>query len=355
MPIRHRHRRAPAPRRLQPSRFDAITLQEVAETDWVADLPGAHGLASAALERVFADGARVPGLKSIVVVRDGVLIGERYFHGALPSHLLPINSITKSVTSMLVGLALARGALASVHEPVHRLLPEAADVPGAALAEVTLQQILQGRTGLAFDVSRSRELLNASDPVARALALPRTPPPRSGWTYNDAAISLLSPMLQRAEGQSLSTLAARDLFAPLGIRRFAWQRDRLDRVLAYAGLALRTRDLAKLAWLVLQQGRWHDQQVLPADWVAESTRTHGPADWHAPPMQGVGYGYLWFTGTLQAQPLVWGLGYGGQFALIAPAQRLVVATAATSPPREKALAQVQAVRALVARVVMAAQ
>lgn len=342
-------------RRLQPSRFDAVTLHDVAETDWVADLPAAHGMASAALERVFAEGARVPGLRSLVVVREGVLIGERYFHGALPSHLLPLNSVTKSVSSMLVGQALARGSLAGLHEPVHRLLPGAGGLPGAALAEATLAQILQGRTGIAFEVSRSHELLDAADPLRRALAVPRTPPPRSGWTYNDAAVSLLSPMLQRAEGASLSALAARDLFAPLGIRRFAWQRDRLDRVLAYAGLALRTRDLAKLAWMVLQQGRWHDRQVLPADWVAESTRTHGPADWRQPPMQDVGYGLLWFTGTLQGVPLVWGLGYGGQWALLAPSLKLVVATAATSPPRDKAVAQMQAVRSLVARVVGAAR
>ncbi|MBL0727854.1 serine hydrolase [Piscinibacter sp. HJYY11] len=349
-----RHRRA-APRRLQPSRFDAVTLQEVTETDWVADLPGAHGVASAALERVFADGAHVPGLRSLVVVREGLLIGERYFHGALPSHLLPINSVTKSVSSMLVGLALSRGTLPGLDEPVHRLLPEAAEWPGAPLAGVTLRQILQGRTGMAFDVERSPELLNARDPVQRALASPRTPPPRSGWTYNDAAVSLLSPILQRAEGMSLSALAARDLFAPLGIRRFAWQRDRFDRVLAYAGLALRPRDLAKLAWMVLQQGRWQDRQVLPADWVAESTRSHGPADWRQAPMQGIGYGHLWFTGVLQGVPLVWGLGYGGQWALLAPSLKLVVATAATSPPGEKAMAQMQAVRLLVARVVMAAR
>lgn len=321
----------------------------------MADLPGAHGVSSTVLERVFAEGARVPGLRSLVVVRQGVLIGERYFHGALPSHLLPINSITKSVSSMLVGLALARGTLAGLHEPVQRLLPEAAQLPGAALGEVTLQQILLGRTGVSFEVSRSRELLNARDPVQRALAVPRTAPPRSGWTYNDAAVSLLSPILQRAEGMSLSALAARDLFAPLGIRRFAWQRDRLDRVLAYAGLALRTRDLAKLAWMVLQQGCWHDRQVLPAEWVAESTRAHGPADWRQPPMQGIGYGHLWFTGQLQGVPLVWGLGYGGQWALLAPSLKLVVATAATSPPPQHAMAQMQAVRSLVARVVMAAQ
>ncbi|MBX3621339.1 MAG: serine hydrolase [Rhizobacter sp.] len=350
-----RRRHGAAARRLQPARSDAVTLHDVAETDWVADLAGRHGMASAAIDAVLSAGAEVPGLKAIVVVRDGVLVGERYYHGSLPSQLLPLNSITKSITSMLVGLALERGRLAGLHAPLKHLLPDAvAQVPGSPLAEVTLQQVLQGRSGLAFDVFRSNELLNAPDPVQLALALLRSAPTASGWTYNDAAIGLLSPILQRAEGLDLSALAARDLFAPLGIRRFAWRRDRLERSLAYAGLALRTRDLAKLAWTMLQQGRWHDRQVVPAAWVAESTRPHGPADWPAPPMHDIGYGYLWFTGALAHERLAWGLGYGGQFAVLAPRLRLVVATAAVSPPRELAMAQMAAVRDLVARVVDAA-
>lgn len=351
-----RRRRTTPRRRLQPTRFDAVTLQQVPETDWVADLAGSHGLASPAIEAVLSEGEAVHGLRSIVVVRDGVLIGERYYHGALPSQLLPVNSVTKSITSMLVGLALERGSLPGVHEPVRRLLPEAvAQVPGSPLAGVTLQQILAGRSGLAFDVFRSNDLLNAPDPVQMALELPRGEPAPSGWTYNDAAIGLLAPILQRAEGGlDLSALAARDLFAPLGIRRFAWRRDRRERALAYAGLALRTRDLAKLAWTMLQQGVWHDRQVLPSRWVAESTRAHGPADWPAPPIDGVGYGYLWFTGALHGQPLVWAQGYGGQFALLAPQLRLVVATAAASPPREQAPLQMQAVRTLLTRLVEAA-
>lgn len=344
-----------AGRRLQPARSDAVTLHGVAETDWVADLAGQHGVASGAIEAVLSAGADLAGLKSIVVVRDGVLIGERYYHGALPSQLLPINSVTKSITSMLVGLALERGSLAGLHVPVKQVLPQAvAQVPGSPLTEVTLQQILQGRSGLAFDVFRSGELLNAPDPVRLALELPRGTPTASGWTYNDAVIGLLSPILQRAEGLDLSALAARDLFAPLGIRRFAWRRDRLDRSLAYAGLALRTRDLAKLAWMVLQQGRWHDRQVLPPAWVAESTRPHGPAGWQSPPMHDIGYGYLWFTGALADRPLVWGLGYGGQFALLVPTLRMVIATAALSPPREHAMAQMQAVRDLLVRLIDAA-
>ncbi|MET0335673.1 MAG: serine hydrolase [Rhizobacter sp.] len=357
-----RPRRRPAPRRLQPMWTDTVTLQGVAETNWVADLAGQHGFVSEQLEALLSAGVEIPGLKSIVIVRDGLLVGERYYHGASAAHLLPINSVTKSVSGMLVGLALESGRLPRLQARVRDLLPDAAALhPDSPLAGVTLQQILQGRSGHSFDVARSRELLNEADPIRFALALPATPPTPSGWSYNDAAISLLSPMLQRAEGLDLAALAARSLFAPLGIRRYAWQRDRANRTLAYAGLALRTRDLAKLAWMVLQQGRWHDQQVLPAEWVAEGTRPHGAAEWRAPPMQDVGYGYLWFNGTLtpeppskNPQPLVWGLGYGGQFALIAPQLRLVIATAAASPPPEQAMAQMQAVRSLVARVVQAA-
>ena len=132
-------------------------------------------------------------------------------------------------------------------------------------------------------------------------------------------------------------------------------RDKLRRPLAYGGLALRTRDLAKIAWTMCDGGAWRGQQVLPREWVAESTRRHGPADWTVAQVENVGYGYLWFTGSIGARAVVWGWGYGGQFALFVPEHRIAIATAATSPRRAQLRAQTDAVMQLVARVVDAAR
>jgi CubicO group peptidase (beta-lactamase class C family) len=119
-------------------------------------------------------------------------------------------------------------------------------------------------------------------------------------------------------------------------------------------LSLRCRDLLKLAALMADHGTWGVTPVLPASWVAASLTPVGPAAWRAGPVEDVGYGLLWFTGRLHGHRVAWAWGYGGQFALLAPALRLSVATAATSPPPARLRAQTDAVMTLVGRVVQAA-
>ena len=337
-----------------PSKFDEAPVEGVAEAEWEAAPADSHGFRSSFMEEVLRAGTSTPGLRSFLVVRNGVLIGERYYLGASSSDLLPIRSVTKSVASILAGIALERGSLRGLDEPLARLLPESvARIPGSQLATLRLEDILQGRTGVVHDIDNSA-VINSQDPVALALSLERTLPTPSGWTYNDAVVGLLSPILARAEGRDLAAMAARDLFGPLGIERYAWRRDRQGKSLSYAGLALRTRDLAKIAWTMANGGTWRGKQVVPRDWVTKSTKAYGPVEWQLPPIANLGYGYLWFSGLVSGRQAVWGWGYGGQFALFVPELRLVVATAAAPPFRENLTKQTNAIIALVAQLVEAA-
>jgi CubicO group peptidase (beta-lactamase class C family) len=327
--------------------------QTLAGDDWEPASPTAHGFAPAALERVLSAGAEVQALRSLLVVRNGALIGERYYARASADELRPINSVTKSVASMLVGQALAQRKFTSLAQTVRELLPEAvAAMPNSAAADVTLTQIMGGRTALAYDyVLQYMALVNAPDPLAHVLALPADADLGSRWNYNDAAVSLLAPMLVRAHGLRLEPLAERDLFTPLGITHYAWQRDRRGAALSYAGLRLRARDVAKLVWTMCDGGRWRGAQVLPAAWVNDSTQTQTPVSWRVAPVAEPGYGQLWFTGRIHGHAVVWGWGYGAQFALWAPALKLVVVTAALAPPPPQLAAQNNDVMALVAKVI----
>lgn len=291
-------------------------------------------------------------LRAIAVVRDGQLIAERTYGGATPDTLFRINSATKSISSMLVGIALAQGRLRDLSQMLGELLPEAAAAqPGSAAEAVTLRQVLTGSTGLAYDWTRQfRALAGAPDPVQYAFALARDGQPAGSWSYNDAAVGLLTPILERAYGLPLPEVARRDLFGPLGIDRFDWQRDRAGHVTAYAGLRLQVSDLLKLAWVMADAGRWEGTQVVPAEWVAESTRRHVGGAWPNPPIADSGYGYLWFTGSYKGVPVAWAWGYGAQFALLAPSLRVAVATAAAEPPPQELPAQNRAVATVVARI-----
>ena len=324
-------------------------------SDWEIAAPQAKGMREGLVADALQAGEFVPGLRALLVAHSGLLVAERYYAGAHAETLQPINSATKSVCSMLVGLALRDGRLKGLDDTVAQLLPEAiAEVPDSAAGAVTLRQILSGRSGLAFDPMQFGQLAGAKPLVRYALSRPavRVAPP--GWSYNDAMVALIAPILARAQGADMAVLAARQLFEAMGIARFEWRRDRDGNPLAPAGLALRTRDLLKLAALMIEGGRWKGTQVLPDSWAQESLTPQGPATWRAGPVADVGYGLLWFTGRLHGHRVAWAWGYGGQFSLLAPELKLAVATAATSPPPHVLREQTDAVMTLVGRMVEAA-
>lgn len=319
-------------------------------TPWPVQAPGR---VVPAFNEVVELGARIGALRAIAVAHEGRLVAEQTYGGAAPDTLFRINSATKSISSMLVGIALAQGKLRSLSQTLGELLPQAGlALPGSAAAGVTLGQVLGGTTGLAYDWTRQfRDLAKAPDPVQYAFALARDGRLSTGsWSYNDAAVGLISPILERAYGLPLDEVARRNLFGPLGIESFQWEHDRAGRAIAYGGLRLRVGDLLKLAWTMANGGSWQGVQVVPAEWVGESTRPHVGGAWPNPPIADSGYGYLWFTGSYKGLPVSWAWGYGAQFALLAPSLRLAVATAAAEPPPHQLPAQNQAVATLVARV-----
>lgn len=323
--------------------------------EWQAASPESQGISPSALEVALTAGTTVSALRSLLVVRNGALVGERYYGGATATDLLAVNSVTKSVCSMLVGQALRQGKLKSLMQTVGELLPDLVQkTPNSSAFGVTLGQILTGTTGIAYDfMTQVRALASSPDPGQYVLGLTGDGKAPNTWSYNDAAVSLLTPILERAQGMPLEDLARRDLFVPLGIERFSWGRDKAGNALAYMGLKLQTRDLVKLAWLMADAGKWNGSSVLPADWVMDSSRAHVAGVWRNPPIVDTGYGYLWFTGSLRGNPAVWAWGYGGQFALFMPSLKLAIATAATSPRPQDLRAQTAAVMAVVAQVVEA--
>ncbi len=322
-------------------------------SDWPIASPESQGIGNSALAKILDDGETLGVMRSLLVVRNGTLIAERYYGGAAMPDLLGVNSVTKSVSSILVGLALQQRKIASLSNTVGMLLPEAAaKVPTSSANSVTLTQILTGTSGLAYDYrTQLRLLATAPDPVQFAQGLPSESQTPAAWAYNDAAISLISPILERAQGAPIEELARRDLFARLGIERFDWLRDKTGRCMSYMGLKLRSRDLAKIAWTMANGGQWRGVQILPRDWVDDSTRPRVPASWRVAPISDTAYGYLWFTGILNGHKVAWAWGYGAQFAMIVPSLNLAITTSATDPRPQDLPRQNGSVMGLVARII----
>jgi CubicO group peptidase (beta-lactamase class C family) len=326
--------------------------------DWDSTSAGSAGLRASAVEDTLRAGESVPGLRALLVARRGVLVAERYYGGATAESLLALNSATKSICSLLVGLALSEGRLKSLDDTVAQLIPESlAEVPTSPAAGITLRQILSGRTGFDRDWRRWREIEKAQPLVPYVLSRPGEPTAEpNAWTYNDAMVSLIAPILRRAQGVDLADLATRQLFRPLNIERHVWDRDEDGNYRTPRGLVLRPRDLLKFAAMMANGGRWRGVQVVPESWVAESLKPLGPSTWRTGPVSDVGYGLLWFTGRLHGHQVAWAWGYAAQFSLLVPELGLAVASAAASkglsiPDAGK---QASAVMTLVGRMVESA-
>lgn len=334
--------------------LSACHAQRQSQTDDWSPVPldSAAGL-DRNLQATLSDSGSLESLRNVTVVHRGRLLAERYFNATSLDDLVPIRSATLSVVSLLVGVALRDGKLGSLSQAVDELLPDlSANWPAGAAASVTLDQILGRRSGIAYANAQQGEPLEAaSDLVNYVLSHPLDTRGAYFWNCNDATVSLLTPILSNVWHMRLEVIAVRVLFRPLGIQRYAWQRDRLRNAKACTGLRLRPRDLAKIAWLVADRGRWRGTQLVPAAWIEASTTPTMAATWQAGPATSVEYGLLWFTGNLAGQKVAWAWGYGAQVALAVPSLQLAVCIT-THEPLPRALdAQNRVVMGLVETIV----
>lgn len=236
-----------------------------------------------------------------------------------------LNSITKSVLALLIGIALERGELDSLDRPVAAWLP---GVPEDKRA-ITLRHLITITDGLDWPEwgdwdGQPTPMYDSPNWVAFVLGRPVKAPPGAAMAYNSGCSQLLSAVLQRATGLTTEAYAARHLFAPLGIKDWLWLSDAQGIVIGGFGLSLRGRDLFKLGLLMLRRGLWERRQLVPAAWIDRIT-----APLHHTYDHVGSYGYHWWIytgGTSEpASPHTYfAMGYGGQYLFVVPEHELVV-------------------------------
>jgi CubicO group peptidase (beta-lactamase class C family) len=280
-------------------------------------------------------------LHSLLVVRNGYLVLDAHIAPFTASARHEVHSVTKSVTSALVGVALAEGALPSVDQPLLEFFAGRPIANRDARKEaIRLADVLQMASGLNWPESGlpyssganiTRGWLASEDPVQFVLDRPMAADPGAAFNYNSGGSHLLSAVLQQATGQSARGYARARLFEPIGIENEYWASDRQGRTLGGSGLWLRPDDLARFGYLFLHGGRWDGQIIVPADWVQLSTRPHLDLP------GGKGYGYQWWIQTFGGYAAE---GWGGQYLYVNPEYNLVVAiTAGLEGQRYSAPAQ----------------
>ena len=256
-----------------------------------------------------------PGLFSVLVARHGRLVFERYYHGAGRTLEWNAFSVTKSVLSALVGIALHDGRLHSLDQHVVDFFPEKVSRDAdPRIRSITLRDLLTMTSGY-----RERHVAASDDWVTTGLNRPLASDPGTTFSYDSPSALLVGSVIAKVTGEPLASYAQRKLFTPLGIKPAGWETDGRGHQIGSTGLLLRARDLVRLGQLYLQDGRWHGRQLVPASWVRASTAQQVSVP------GGYAYGYLWWRNTgLHGGYLA--IGYGGQMIAVFPRRGLVVVT-----------------------------
>ena len=312
--------------------------------DWETVAPAEADVApdvAQRLDRAY-DRGDLAGLHAVLVARHGKLILERYYEGPDeawgrplgtvafgPDVLHDLRSVSKSIVGLLYGIALGEGQVPETDASLIEQFPDYTDLASdSARRRMTIAHALTMTLGTEWDESlpytddRNSEIAMemAADRYRYVLSRPIVAEPGSRWTYNGGTTALLAHLVARGTERPLLAYAREKLFQPLGISDVEWTPGTNGEPAAASGLRLRPRALAKIGHLVLNQGRWGAQQVVPADWLEASFRHHAVAE------DGLGYGYQWWLSgkDWKTQPWVAGFGNGGQRVVILPDLDLVV-------------------------------
>lgn len=313
---------------------------------------GRPGTATAAADPVasavgndFAHYSTDGQISAILVTVAGRVRFERYY-GSTAATTENVFSVTKSVTSTLIGFAIADGKL-RLDERLPQMLPQYAAEMSAAERTVTLRELLTMTGGFGDTWDETDDYSDRPDWV-RYMLTRHDRPPGEQFHYSDYDAHLLAPILVRATGVPVLDYARARLFDPLGIPTaswqplvantagipayqragFAWPTDPQGYATTEANLKIRPRDMAAFGQLFVQGGRWNGKQLVPVDWVRRATSSQaGPAfavfhNFGA--FQPTGYGFLWWTTRVGQVQAFFALGFGGQLVEVVPDRQLVI-------------------------------
>lgn len=301
-----------------------VTIIDIAQP-WAQATPAEANMDEVMLGRAASDAAAMPRFRSLVVARHGKVVAENYFGGANAGTVFDLRSVTKSVVSVLTGIAIQSGQVPNVDATVGTYV----DAPYALDAGdrgVSVRQLLTMTSRYQWNENSADDynLWVLSNNHVQFLLDRRQSDPAGQFTYNSAAVNLLGVVLQDAVAKPLPQFADEALFQPIGITTVQWEALEPDMVNAGSGIKMTATDLLRFGQLLLQRGKSGNQQVVPESWVeATTTPQFGWRDQYGA-QHDTTYGYLWWLAEPPSREASFAWGYGGQFAYVVPSLDMVV-------------------------------
>lgn len=300
------------------------------------------------MDSLIANGT-YPNIHSVLIARNKKLVFEKYYTGkdqdwgkdlGITNHAIDslhdIRSISKSIVSACVGLALAQGKIKSVDQKVFEFYPEFKRLDTGLKSLLTIKYLLTMTPGLVWnedipytDPENSEiKMIRSANPVEYVLSQPMEYAPGYQWKYNGGATQLLASIIERTTGKKIDEFANQFLFQPLRIKKYEWRTyPGTDLPAAASGLRLTSRDLLKFGLVYGYDGIFSNKQIIPSQWVKESIQSHAlrPGS-DSTQKRSYGYQFWLWSGSSVNKPvnLIMGIGNGDQRIFVDKEHDLIV-------------------------------
>ncbi|GHH60761.1 CubicO group peptidase (beta-lactamase class C family) [Streptomyces umbrinus] len=289
--------------------------------DWSSTAPEAQGMDSTKLRAGLTELGNNASLLSALVIRHDRLVAERYYDGGGAQRSNNVHSVSKSVLQGLVHIAVEKGDIRSLDDPVADYLPEYFSEASPEKKTITIRHMLTMRSGLDWtEDSTESQVEKTSNWVRSILGRELVSAPGTTYNYSSGNTHVVSAVLQKATGMSTCQFAHQYLFGPMGIRAEHWGRDPQGVFSGGYNVYLTPREMAKFGLLYLHDGKWGGRQLVPRAAVrAAQARTAEVDDVFA-------YAEGWWTQTISGRSTYFAWGFGGQFIYVIPSADVVLVT-----------------------------
>jgi len=288
-------------------------------------------------------------IHSLLILRYNKLVYENYFPGyedpyygdtSLRDHhrdsMHECRSVTKSVVSACIGIAIAQGKVKNVNERVLKYFPEHVKYDTGAKRAITIKDLLTMSSGIEWyegpsaETNQENAMMRSKDPVEYFFSQPLADTPGRKWNYSGGCTQTLAAIIKKTTGEEIDAFANKYIFLPLGITEFKWDKTKDGFHWCAGGLWLRSRDMAKFGLLLLRGGKWNKKQIIPTNWIKDSFRYYFLA--YPDPNEPTYYGFQFWCADIKInnkiEKVVAAMGNGGQIILVVPSLELAVVVTA---------------------------
>ena len=320
--------------------LEMVDYKPLTAGGWKVSTPEEEGLDPMLLASLYHEAAEMETLYGLLVIKNGCLIGEKYFNDSSIEHAKGRASATKSFTSALVGIALDQGCIQSLDQKMMDFFPEfAGEIQDSRKKQITIRQLLQMRGGypdeeMTSDYFEVMFFRGNWKFVPHLVDFPLSSDPGSKFHYSNLTSHLLGVIVARACGQDLESYAQEHLFSPIDGELYGWQVDDDGYKWGFGEIYVTARNMAKFGQLYLDGGVYEGKQILSADWVEASLQRYSENiirghvfSWYGS-FRDRGYGYQWWSSRSGDHYFSYASGHGGNYIVLLPQLNMVIVTAA---------------------------